>query len=142
MFFRSNTNNKGRTISWISIVTGLSVARPRPSTRRLPASISDFRRLLRRQVPAAIKDKPHLLPALQPCSPERQASWPGGRRSRPLPGPLLRPSRDDSSPAARTAMSRILPSEEEGGHHNCHRHRHPPDTTPRPDFPCPSRSSR
>ena len=57
MFFRSNTNNKGRTISWISIVTGLSVARPRPSTRRLPASISDFRRLLRRQVPAAIKDK-------------------------------------------------------------------------------------
>ena len=93
-------------------------------------------------------NRPHLLLAFcnQPCSPERQASWPGGRRPRPPAGSLPRPSRDDSSPvAARTAMSssRILPSAEEGGHHNCrHRHRHPPDTTPRPAFPCPSRSSR
>ena len=42
----------------------------------------------------------------QPCSPERQASWPGGRRPRqppppppagPLPRRRLRPSRDDSA---------------------------------------------
>ena len=76
----------------------------------------------------------------QPCSPERQASWPGGRRLRPRPPspaeplPRLRPrpSRDDLPPPAMISNRRILPAEE-CGHHPLRRphrrHLLPLDTT-------------